>query len=69
MDGQSNPHAIRTLQEVADIMTALGYPMTRRAVWFAERRILRRLRGEESVRRLFEELAGVVDHGAESGAE
>jgi len=63
MDGHSNPHAIRTMQEVAEIMTSRGYPMTRRAVWFAERRVFRKLRNEEAVRRLFEELVDEIDDG------
>ncbi len=58
MDGNPNPHAIRTLQQVADIMTERGFPMTRRAVWFAERRALRRLRSEKILKRMFEEMGG-----------
>jgi hypothetical protein len=57
-DGQSNHHAIRTLREVADILTSQGYPMTRRAVWFAERKIFQKLRDDDSLRQLFEELYG-----------
>lgn len=37
-------HAVRTRQEVADIMTANGYPMGRRAVEMTERRALYKLR-------------------------
>ena len=61
MDGNPNPHAIRTLQQVADIMTERGIPMTRRAVWFAERRVLRRLREENILKQLFEETGGQLN--------
>jgi hypothetical protein len=56
MENQNNSFAIRTLQEVADIMTEQGMPMTRRAVWFAERRLFEKLRQNSAIQRLFFEL-------------
>jgi hypothetical protein len=56
MENQNDSFAIRTLQEVADIMTKQGMPMTRQAVWFAERRLFEKLRQNAAIRRLFFEL-------------
>jgi hypothetical protein len=56
MENQNNSFAIRTLQEVADIMTEKGMPMTRRAVWFAERRLFEKLKQNSAIQRLFFEL-------------
>lgn len=36
--------AVRTQQEVADIMTARGYPMGASAVWCLEKNALKKLR-------------------------
>jgi hypothetical protein len=36
--------AVRTQQEVAEIMTARGYPMGASAVWWTERRALQKIK-------------------------
>ena len=52
------PLAARTLDEVAEIMAARGYPMTRQAVRYFEQNALRKLRENPEARRIFEETYG-----------
>ena len=63
-NARDDPLAIRTQAEVAAIMTAKGFPMNQRDVWYSEQQALRKLRP------LLEDMAvefGLLtgnDHGA-----
>ncbi len=52
----SNEYAVRTLTDVAEIMTRRGYPMTKQAVRDTEQRAIRKLRSHEDTRRLLDEV-------------
>ena len=42
-EGEQNPHAIRTVKEIADILAKRGEKMTRQQVWHAERKALKKI--------------------------
>lgn len=45
-----------THQEVAEVLSARGYPMTAKIAWHLERRALRKIGSDPVVQRLAEEL-------------
>lgn len=56
MDGTINDHAIRSFKEVAEIMTANGFPMTNKSVWHEERRAFLKLKNDPTLRQMFLDL-------------
>ena len=49
-------HAARTLDEVAEIMTQRGYPMTKQGVKYHEKRAIKKLCENATVLRLWNEM-------------
>ena len=63
--GTNDSRAVRSHWEVAELMTARGYPMTRQNVVITEHRALRKLRAHVDIERLAME-CGVIQEGERS---